>query len=82
MEKKEWNPGRLLQLSSQYWATCTLHAAVKLDIFTAIGDAQLSSKHIAQKRNLNKEGITRLLNALTAQWTVLFFLHFFPLICF
>jgi len=66
MEKKEWNPGRLLQLSGQYWATCTLHAAVKLDVFTAIGDGQLSSKDIAQKRNVNKEGIIKLLNALTA----------------
>ncbi|MBC8200355.1 MAG: SAM-dependent methyltransferase [Desulfobacteraceae bacterium] len=66
MEKQEWNPGRLLQLSSQYWATCTLHAAVKLDVFTAIGDRQLSSDDIAQKRNVSKEGITRLLNALTA----------------
>jgi len=66
MEKQEWNPGRLLQLSSQYWATCTLHAAVKLDVFAAIGDRQLSSKDIAQKRNVNKEGITRLLNALSA----------------
>lgn len=66
MEKQEWNPGRLLQLSGQYWATCTLHAAVKLDVFTAIGDRQLSSNDIAQKRNVSKEGITRLLNALTA----------------
>ena len=66
MEKQEWNPGRLLQLSGQYWATCTLHAAVKLDVFTAIGDRQLSSDDIAQKRNVSKEGITRLLNALTA----------------
>ena len=66
MGKQEWNPGRLLQLSGQYWATCTLHAAVKLDVFTAIGDRQLSSDDIAQKRNVSKEGITRLLNALTA----------------
>jgi len=34
MEKQQWNPGSLLQLSGQYWATCTLHAAVKLDVFT------------------------------------------------
>jgi len=66
MEKQEWNPGRLLRLSGQYWATCTLHAAVKLDVFTAIGEKQLSGGDIAQKRNVSKEGITRLLNALTA----------------
>jgi len=66
MEKQEWNQGRLLQLSGRYWATCTLHAAVKLDVFTAIGNGQLSSEDIAQKRKVNKEGVTRLLNALSA----------------
>ncbi|MEA1970141.1 MAG: methyltransferase, partial [Thermodesulfobacteriota bacterium] len=66
MEKQGWNPGELLQLSGQYWATCTLHAAVKLDVFTAIGDRHLSSDDIAQKQNVSKEGIRRLLNALTA----------------
>ena len=66
MEKQEWNPAGLLQLSGQYWATCTLHAAVKLDVFTAIGNRLLSSDDIAQKQNVSKEGITRLLDALTA----------------
>ena len=66
MEKQEWSPGGLLQLSGQYWATCTLHAAVELDLFTAIGDGQLSIDDIAQKQNVSKTGITRLLNALTA----------------
>jgi len=66
MEKQQWNPGSLLQLSGQYWATCTLHAAVKLDVFTAIGDKHMAIRDIAQKLNVNKNGITRLLNALTA----------------
>ena len=66
MEKQQWNPGTLLQLSGQYWATCTLHAAVKLDVFTAIGDQQITAGDIAQKLNVNKEGAVRLLNALTA----------------
>jgi len=66
MEQQQWNPGSLLQLSGQYWATCTLHAAVKLDVFTTIGDKHMASGDIAQKLNVNKNGITRLLNALTA----------------
>jgi len=66
MEKQQWNPGSLLQLSGQYWATCTLHAAVKLDVFTAIGDQQLAASDIVQKLNISKEGAVRLLNALTA----------------
>jgi hypothetical protein len=66
MEKQQWNPGSLLQLSGQYWATCTLHAAVELDVFTALGDQQLAGGDIAQKLNISKEGAIRLLNALTA----------------
>ncbi|MDY6789856.1 MAG: methyltransferase [Thermodesulfobacteriota bacterium] len=66
MEKQQWNPGTLLRLSGQYWATCTLHAAVQLDVFTAIGDQQLSAGDIAKKLNVNQEGAVRLLNALTA----------------
>ena len=66
MEKQQWNPGSLLQLSGQYWATCTLHAAVELDVFTAIGDQQLAGGDIAKKLNVNQEGTVRLLNALTA----------------
>ncbi|MBW2607324.1 MAG: SAM-dependent methyltransferase [Deltaproteobacteria bacterium] len=66
MEKQQWNPGSLLQLSGQYWATCTLHAAVKLDVFTAIGDQRIAGGDIAQKLNVSKEGAVRLLNALTA----------------
>ena len=66
MEKQQWNPGTLLQLSGQYWATCTLHAAVQLDVFTAIGDQQFPAGDIAKKLNVNQEGVVRLLNALTA----------------
>ena len=66
MEKQQWNPGTLFQLSGQYWATCTLHAAVQLDVFTAIGDQQFPAGDIAKKLNVSQEGVVRLLNALTA----------------
>jgi SAM-dependent methyltransferase len=66
MEKQQWNPGTLLQLSGQYWATCTLHAAVQLDVFTAIGEQQFPAGDIAKKLNVSQEGVVRLLNALTA----------------
>jgi hypothetical protein len=66
MNREKWNPGQLLQLSGQYWATCTLHAAVKLDVFSAIGNEQLTSGNIAQKLNGDKEGVKRLLDALAA----------------
>lgn len=66
MDKQEWNPGQLLEMSGYYWKTCTLHAGVKLDVFTAIGNRQLTCKEIAQKLNGDKRGVSVLLNALTA----------------
>jgi predicted O-methyltransferase YrrM len=66
MNPQKWNPGKLLELSGYYWKTCTLHAAVKLDVFTAINDQQLPSKEIAAKLKVENKGLERLLNALTA----------------
>jgi hypothetical protein len=42
------NPGQILGLSSAYWRSCTLHAAVRLDLFTEIGDQTVSGEDIAQ----------------------------------
>lgn len=66
MAAQEWNPGRLLQVSGNYWKSCTLHAGIKLDVFTAIGSNQLTSEEVSQKLNVNKRGVTMLLNAFTA----------------
>ena len=66
MEKPNWNPGTLLGISGQYWKTCTLHAAVKLDIFTTIGDETMNSRTIAEKINADADAAERLLNALAA----------------
>ena len=66
MGKTEWNPGKIMEVSGFYWKTCTLHAGVKLDIFTIIGDKKLTSKNIADKMKTDKDGICRLLNALAA----------------
>ncbi len=66
MNMQEWNPGKLLEISGSYWRGCTLHAAVKLDVFTAIGDEELTSKEIAEKLNADERAATMLLNALTA----------------
>ncbi|MCD4805878.1 MAG: hypothetical protein K8R07_09435 [Desulfobacterales bacterium] len=47
MDNKDINPGRLLEISGNYWKACTLHAGVKLDLFTVIGDEgyQLKAGH-------------------------------------
>lgn len=66
MNTQEWHPGTLLELSGYFWKTCTLHAAVKLDVFTAVGDQAFAAKELASKLNVANDGLERLLNALTA----------------
>ena len=58
--------GQLLQTSGSYWKACTLHAGVRLDIFTQIGDDHVSGDEIAKKLGGDPDGVNRLLNALTA----------------
>ena len=62
----DWNPGTLLELSGQHWKTGTLHAAVRLDVFTAIGDKRLPGSKIAHQLNCAVASMERLLDALTA----------------
>ena len=66
MTEQEWNPGLLLKLSGSYWQTCALHTAVKLDLFTTIGQEELTAKQVAEEAGLDKKALTRLLDALTA----------------
>jgi hypothetical protein len=66
MAKREWNPGELLEISGFFWKTCTLHTAVKLDLFTVIGDESLTAGEMAQKIDGAVNGVERLLNALVA----------------
>jgi SAM-dependent methyltransferase len=63
---KEWHPGTLLQLSGAYWKTCTLHAGVKLDIFTTIGRDTLTAGQVAKNKGLDLRGTPMLLDALAA----------------
>ncbi len=63
---QEWHPGKLLETSGYYWKTCALHAGVKLDIFTIIGDELLTGREISEKLAGDERGVTMLLNALTA----------------
>lgn len=66
METFDWHPGTLLEMSGYYWKTCTLHAGVKLDIFTQIGENALTCDSLQKKIDADKEGLTRLLDALSA----------------
>ena len=66
MAKQEWHPGKLLELSGYFWRTCTLHAAVKLDAFTLIGEERLTGAEVAKKLDAAPNAVERLLNALVA----------------
>ena len=66
MNTEEWNPGKFLQISGSYWMSCALHAGVKLDIFTVLGNQLLTGREIAQKLDGDPRGVMMLLNALAA----------------
>jgi len=66
METEKWNVGQILEASGSYWKSCTLHAGVKLDVFSLIRDQELTGQEVASMLGADAEGIKRLLNALTA----------------
>ncbi|MBW2594115.1 MAG: SAM-dependent methyltransferase, partial [Deltaproteobacteria bacterium] len=71
MNTENLNPGRLLQLSGSYWETCTLHAGVKLDLFTVLGEKKRTCQDIADRINADPRALSMLLNALTAMGLLL-----------
>ncbi len=66
MSTREWNEGLLLKLSGGYWETCALHAGVKLDVFTVIGENRLSAGEVAERLGADARAAGMLLNALSA----------------
>lgn len=56
----------LLQLSSSYWQSCTLHAGVQLDVFSHLTESPLKVSQLARILNADKRGLEMLLNALVA----------------
>ena len=66
MNAQQMSQGNIMEMSGNYWKSCTLHAGIRLDIFTALSTDQLTSEDVAQKLNGDKRGVTMLLNALTA----------------
>jgi len=67
MEKEqEWTGGKLLGVSSYYWRSSTVHAGVKLDIFSRIGNGQFTAAELSNKIAAPQRGVEMLLNALAA----------------
>jgi len=70
MEHPQWHPGKLLELSGSYWQTSTLHAAVKLGVFTLLGDRSLGAPAVAAELGADPRAVEGLLNALAAMGLV------------
>ena len=66
----EWTVAKILDISSAYWQSCTLHAAVKLDIFTALALECRTSDEVAQALGVDRRGVAILLDALAAMGMV------------
>jgi len=66
MDQQTWTPDRILKTSGAYWATCALHGAVVLDVFTRIGDTRVGRQDMADQLDAPVDAVSRLLDALTA----------------
>jgi hypothetical protein len=58
------NPGEILSLSGAFWKSLALHAAVRLRLFTVLGDAGLTGGEVAERIEGDSRAVTTLLNAL------------------
>jgi SAM-dependent methyltransferase len=63
---QDWNVGTLLGVSSGYWRGCALQAAVRLKIFSIIGQQQKNSALIADEASTDARATELLLDALSA----------------
>jgi len=66
MTSRQITAEKLLEISGSYWRTSALHAAVKLDLFTRMGDRPISAEALAHILAADKRALAMLLNALTA----------------
>ena len=66
MKSQDGDIGQLLEVSGNYWQTCTLHTAVKLDVFTLIGDDKIRGEAFVKRLDGDSRGVIMLLNALAA----------------
>lgn len=66
MSESDWTIPGLLQLSGGYWATCALHAGVRLDIFTPLTGVTLSAEEVAAVCQCDPRAMEMLLNALVS----------------
>lgn len=66
MPEQKVTPDAIMRVAGQYWEACVLHAAVRLDVFTALGEGASTARELAGRLELSKRGTDGLLNALSA----------------
>jgi predicted O-methyltransferase YrrM len=66
MAEREWHVGKLLSISSGFWKSCAVHAAVRLQLFTVLHNSWRWATDIADALGGDQRGVTHLLNALVA----------------
>ena len=66
MATTEWTIPDLLQLSGGYWSTCALHAAVQLDLFSALDGTSRPAEEVASLCDSNIRATAMLLDALSS----------------
>ena len=66
MQNSPWSAPKIMETASSYWQSCTLHAAVGLDLFTHIGDRQLTAVDMSRAMGTHRRATEVLLNALAA----------------
>ncbi len=63
---EEWTTGKLLGVSGGFWQGFALHAAVKMDVFSHVGDEGTSVEALAAMLACDKRALRMLLNGLAA----------------
>ena len=63
---KEWNVGMLLGASSAYWEGCTIQAAVRLKVFTVLGETGGDVSTVSKRISSDSRATGLLLDALSS----------------
>jgi SAM-dependent methyltransferase len=66
MPTTKWTPGQLLEASGAYWRSSAIHAALELDLFTAMEERSATCQQLAATLSCSQRGMYALLCALTA----------------
>jgi hypothetical protein len=64
--REQLDPSHIMQTATAFWASKVLLTAVELDLFTTLGDDQLSAPQLGQKLGLHPRGTYDFFDALVA----------------